>query len=166
MSKITSKSIESRYISSLDDGLPEIFVGLSILVASVFLWTGMVWMVGIFLPLFFPAFREARRQLLKPRIKNNDKFTSQQTQALKQLFLLTTLVGVLFLLLIGLFSVSDILSNKIIDLMRSNFLLITGFMFSLLWIFRCLRENFFIADERFIWPYMGTAHPSKSSEAI
>jgi hypothetical protein len=97
------------------------------------------------------AFQEARRRLIEPRIGNQNKVSYQQAQAQVQLFVLTSLlVGVMFLILIGLFSVPDFLSKEIIDLLRSNFLLIMGFVFSLIlvcsaWVLRAKRFYLYAA---------------------
>ena len=135
MSTITSNKIDNRIASYHKDGLMDIFIGCAIFFAGLFLWTEMIWMAGIFIPVLLPSFQAARKRFLEPRIGKLPQNTKQQTQTQKVLLMTTLLLGLLFLAGIGMFYAYGELSGPLNDWLRPNFLLVLGIIFSSVWLF-------------------------------
>ena len=135
MSTITSNQIDNQIASYHKDGLMDIFIGFAIFFAGLFLWTEMVWMAGIFIPVLLPSFQAARKQFLEPRIGELPHNSQQQAQAQKVLLMTTLLLGVLFLAGIGMFYAYGELSGPLNEWLRPNFLLVLGIIFAGMWLF-------------------------------
>ena len=118
-----------------NDGLMDLFIGFAIFFAGLFLWTEMVWMAGIFIPVFLPSFQSARRRFLEPRVGKLPKDSQQQTQNQKVLFSVTLLLGLLFLAGIALFFAYDALSGPLNEWLRQYFLFVLGIIFGSVWFF-------------------------------
>jgi hypothetical protein len=95
----------------------------------------MVWMAGIFIPVFLPSFQAARKRFLEPRIGALPPNSQQQSQNQKVLLLVTLLMGILFLAGIGMFFAFDTLSGPLNDWLRNYFLIVTGIIFASVWLF-------------------------------
>jgi hypothetical protein len=134
MSTITSNKIDNRFASYHKDGLMDLFIGFGIFFAGLFLWVGMVWMAGIFIPVLLPSFQAARKRFLEPRIGKLPPSTEQQAQTQKVVLLTTLLLGVLFLAGIGMFYAYGELSGPLNDWLRPNFLLVLGIIFACVWL--------------------------------
>jgi hypothetical protein len=135
MSTFTSNNSDSRIFSYQNDGLIDLFIGFAIFFAGLFLWTEMVWMAAIFIPVFLPTFQSARKRFLEPRIGKLQQSSQQQIQNQKVLFSITLLLGVLFLAGIAMFLAFDLLSGPVNMWLKSYFLLVIGIVFSSVWIF-------------------------------
>jgi hypothetical protein len=138
MSSITSNEIDNQLASNQKDGLMDIFIGFAIFFAGLFLWADMVWMAGIFAPIFLPSFQAARKRFLERRIGELPHDSHRQAQAQKVLFTITLLLGVLFLAGVGMFYAYDWISGPVNDWLRHNFLLVLGLVFGGVWIFAAL----------------------------
>ena len=135
MSTLASKKIESRYITYQQDGLLDIFIGLGIAFAGLFLWAGLVWLVGIFVPVFTPTFQAARRRFVQTRIGYQDQNPRGQVQTQKLVFSITLLLGILFLAGIMMFLAYDMMSGAVNAWLRQHFLLVLGAIFGSVWVF-------------------------------
>jgi hypothetical protein len=131
----TKREMDSRYILYHEDGLLDIFIGLGIFFAGLFLWGEMVWMVAIFIPIFMPTFQSARKRFLQPRVGKLDHDPKLQAQSQKILLYSTLLLGVLALAGVGMFFAFGILSGKVNDLIRGYILIILGALFASVWVF-------------------------------
>ena len=131
----TKQEIDSRYILYHKDGLLDIFIGLGIFFAGLFLWSEMVWMVAIFIPIFMPAFQSARKRFLQPRIGTLDYDPKLQAQGQKILLYTVLMLGVLALAGVGIFFAFGILSGRVNDLIRGSILIILGALFASVWVF-------------------------------
>ena len=134
MSTITSDKIDNQLTSYYKDGLMDIFIGLAIFFTGLFLWTEMVWMAGIFIPILLPSFQAARKRFLEPRIGKLPHHSQQQVQNQKIFLMIALLLGVLFLAGIGMFYAYGELSGPLNDWLRPNFLLVLGIIFSSVWL--------------------------------
>ena len=99
------------------------------------MWTEMIWMAGIFIPVLLPSFQVARKRFLEPRIGSLPIDPRQQAQAQKILLITTLLLGVLFLAGIGMFYAYGELSGPLNNWLRPNFLLVLGIVFAGMWLF-------------------------------
>jgi uncharacterized membrane protein len=135
MSTLTSNKNENRYALFHKDGLLDVFIGFGIFFAGLFLWTEMVWMAAIFVPIFLPAFQAARNRFLHPRLGNLDHDPRFQAQAQKILFSVTLLLGILLLAGVGMFFAFGEMSGPVNDWLRQYFLLVIGFIFAGVWVF-------------------------------
>lgn len=135
MSIQTSKEADNRISLYQQDGLQDIFIGLGILFAGLFLWTEMVWMAAIFIPVFLPTFQAARKRFLEPRIGILHPNSKQQAQNQKVLLYAALLLGILMLAGIGMFFVFDLQSGPVSDWIQQYFLLAIGMIFASVWTF-------------------------------
>ena len=135
MSATISNKIDKRIAAYHQDGLLDIFIGFAIFFAGLFLWTEMVWMAGIFIPVLMPSFQAARKRFLQPRIGDLPASSHQQAQAQKVLLLTSLLFGVLFLVGIGIFFAFGVMSGPLNDWLRNYFLLVIGIIFAGAWLF-------------------------------
>lgn len=135
MSTLTSNKIENRISTYHNDGLMDLFIGFAIFFAGLFLWTEMVWMAAIFIPVFLPSFQAARKRFLEPRIGKLPQSSQQQAQNQKALHWVTLLLGVLFLAGIGMFFAYGVMSGPLNDWLRNYFLLVIGAIFASVWLF-------------------------------
>ncbi|MFC1996434.1 hypothetical protein ACFLXI_02355 [Chloroflexota bacterium] len=135
MSTLASNKSESQYVLYNKDGLLDIFIGLGIFFAGLFLWTEMVWMAGVFIPIFLPSFKAARKRFLLSRIGSLDQDQQQQGQAQKLIFSGALLLGVILLVGIGLFFAFGFMSGAVNEWLRQYFLLIIGIIFATVWVF-------------------------------
>jgi len=135
MFPLNSNKADRRMAANYNDGLIDILIGFAIFFAGLFLWSEMVWMVAIFIPIFLPAFQTARKRFLHPRTGNPDHDSQVLAQAQKTLFSVTLLLGILLLTGIGLFFVFGEMSGPVNDWVRQYFLLVIGFIFSGTWVF-------------------------------
>jgi len=134
MSSITSNKIDNQLASYHKDGLMDIFIGFAVFFAGLFMWTEMVWMAGILIPVLLPSFQMARKRFLEPRIGKLMRTSHQQAQTQKNLLMATLLLGVVFLAGIGMFYAYGELSGPINDWLRPNFLLVLGIIFASVWL--------------------------------
>jgi hypothetical protein len=134
MSTLSSSKIEAKFAGFHEDGLVDIFIGIGVILAGLFLLTEMVWMAAIFIPTCLPSFRTARKRILESRLESGIPSAQKQMMNQKYMFLITILLGVMVLagsvmgLSIGL------LSNHFQDWFQHNFLLILGMVFAIVWI--------------------------------
>ena len=135
MSTITSRKINSSIGFYHKDGLLDIFIGLGIFFAGLFLWTEMVWLSGIFIPVFMPSFLAARKRFLQPRFGNPDHNLQQPVQAQKLIFLIILLLGGLLLAWFLMSFIFGFMSGPINEWLRQYFLLMIGIIFAIVWIF-------------------------------
>lgn len=134
MSKVKRES-EFRYFFYHQDGLLDIFIGLAILFSSQLIRTDLVWMIGVYFPIFLPSWNSARRRLLQYRIgdlKIDSRLHSGRDKAKKQI---TRLLGGLILAGVGLFIAIALLSGLTNEWLRSTIPLILGIVFATIWIF-------------------------------
>jgi len=135
MSALNSKETDNRIFLYHNDGLLDIFAGLGILFAGFFLWTEMVWMAGIFIPVFLPSIQAARKRFQEPRIGSLVRDSHQQAQNQKVFLYVALLMGVLFLAGIGMFLSFDLISGPVNIWLRKYFLLVIGLIFASVWSF-------------------------------
>ena len=135
MFTLTSNKNDNRVFSNHNDGLMDLFIGFAIFFAGLFLWTGMVWMAGIFIPVFLPSFQAARKRFLEPRIGELSHNSRQQAKNQKALLWVTLLLGGLFLAGIGMLFVFGEMSGPLNDWLRNYFLLVMGVIFASVWLF-------------------------------
>jgi MFS family permease len=135
MSTLTSNNIENHISAYHKDGLTDLFVGFAIFFAGLFLWTEMVWMAAIFIPVLTPSFQAARKRFLEPRIGELPQSSQQQAQNQKVVLWITLLLGVLFLAGIGMFFAYGVMSGPLNDWLRNYFLLVIGVVFASVWLF-------------------------------
>jgi MFS family permease len=133
MSALTSNNIDNRISADPNDGLVDLFIGLGILIAGLFLLTEMVWLVAIFIPTFLPSFQAARKRFLEPRIARSGVKAQQHIHDQKIFLYTVLLVGMLFLGGIGLFFISDLLSSPFSNWLRQYILLVIGLIFGSVW---------------------------------
>jgi hypothetical protein len=134
VSKIKSES-EFRYFFYHQDGLLDIFIGLAILFSSQLIRTDLVWMIGVYFPIFLPSWNSARKRLLQYRIgdlKIDSRLLSGRVKVKKQI---TRLLGGLILAGVGLFIAIALLSGSTNEWLRSTTPLILGIVFANIWIF-------------------------------
>lgn len=135
MSTLITNNTDNRIFSHYDDGLMDLFIGFAIFFAGLFLWTEMVWMAAIFIPVFLPSFQAARKRFLEPRIGELPQSSQQQAQNQKILLSVTLLLGVLLLGGIGMFFAFGFMTGSFNDWLRQYFLLILGSVFASVWLF-------------------------------
>jgi hypothetical protein len=135
MSTLTSNDTKSRYIFYHKDGLLDLFIGFAIFFAGLFLWTEMVWMAGIFIPVFLPSFQSARQRFLQPRIDKPSYSPRQQAQTQKLFFFMALLSLGMLLAGIGMLFVFGLMSGSANDWIRQYFLFTIGIIFAGAWIF-------------------------------
>ena len=135
MSTLTSNKKGDQFAFFLEDGLLDLFVGLGVAFAGLSILTGMIWMAGIFIPVFLPSIQAARKRLLAPRIGKMVQNSQQQAQTQRLLFSYTLLLGILFLAGIVLFLAFDFMSGPINNWLRQHFLLLLGTIFGSVWAF-------------------------------
>ncbi len=112
----------------------DIFVGLAILTAGLYLWADMVWMAGIFVPVFLPAWKAARERFVDRRMGAWDHALHLRTQSQKVLLYFTFLIGVFLLAGIGLFFAYGVISGSALEGLRAFFLLGLGGVFASVWV--------------------------------
>jgi hypothetical protein len=127
--------MENKYTLYHKDGLMDIFIGLGIIFAGLFIWTELVWMAAIFIPVFLPSFQAARKRFLQTRIGELEHNSQQEEKAQKLILSITMLLGVLFLAGIGMFLAFDFLSGAVNEWLRNYFLLMLGTIFGGVWAF-------------------------------
>jgi hypothetical protein len=111
----------------------DIFIGLGITFAGLFLWTGMFWMAGIYIPILLPSFQAARRRFLQSRVRHLANIPRQQGQGLKVLFSMTLLSGVFLLAVIVMFFSVGFIPGSVNAWLRQYFLLVIGIIFASMW---------------------------------
>ena len=131
----TKQEIDNRYVLYHKDGLLDIFIGMGIFFAGLFLWSEMVWMAAIFIPIFMPVFQSARKRFLEPRVGELDHDPNSQAQGQKVLLYTTLLLGVLVLVGVGMFFGYSLISGSVNDWIRNYFLVILGAIFGSVWVF-------------------------------
>ena len=129
-----SRNKEHRYAPYHKDGLVDIFIGLGIIFAGLFLWKDLVWLAAISIPVFWPSFQAARVRLLQSRIGKLEYNSQQEAQAQKFVFSATLVLGLLFLAGIGMFFAFDFMSGMLNDLLRRYFLVVLGMIFGSVWV--------------------------------
>jgi hypothetical protein len=135
MSALTTNKLENKYTLYHKDGLMDIFIGLGVIFAGLFIWTELVWMAAIFIPVFLPSFQAARKRFLQTRIGELEDNQQQVAQAQKLILSITLLLGLLFLAGIGVFLAFDFMSGAVSEWLRQYFLLILGAIFGGVWVF-------------------------------
>jgi len=122
----------NRYLFAYQkDGLVDIFIGLGVLFAGLFLITEMTWMVAIFVPTFLPVFQAARKRYLEPRLDEvrSDPEAAHQNQ--KNVRIVTVMMGLL--LSAGIALLFGILSDSFSWWLKEYFLLSFGIIFAGAW---------------------------------
>jgi hypothetical protein len=129
----TKLETDRRYFLEYRDGMVDIFIGLGILFAGLFLVSDMPWMAGIFIPLFLPSWKAARERLHRRRslLLENDPFSRAQGQ--KVLLSITLLIGTLVLVGIGALLAPGLLSVPAMEWLRAYFLVGLGGIFAIVW---------------------------------
>ncbi len=141
MSTSKFKYTKNRIFLSHNDGLIDLFIGFAILFAGLFLWTEMVWMAGIFVPVLLPSFQAAQKRFLEPRIGELSQNYQQQVQSQKVVFSITLLLGVLLLGGVGMFFAFGFTTGPFNNWLRQYFLLIIGVIFSSVWLFAAAMQK-------------------------
>ena len=134
MSLTKAKKLDDQYFPNNQDGLPDIFVGLGVFFAGIFLKTELFWMAAIFIPTLMPSFQAARKRFLSSRTDKLDQNHTQTAKANNLKFAVTILLGLIFLTGSILFLSFSFLSNPVIIFLREYFLLMIGLIFSSIWI--------------------------------
>jgi len=159
MSTLTSNNIKSRYILYHKDGLLDLFIGFAIFFAGLSLWTEMVWMAGIFIPVFLPSFQAARKRFLQSRISKPSYSLQQQAQTQKLFFFMALFSLGLLLAGIGMLFAFGLMSGPVNDWLRQYFLFAIGILFAGVWIFAgaMLKVNRFYLYAVFTFISLGIA---------
>ena len=134
MSTISTKEINSCYDSYYKDGLIDVFLGLALMFAGLFLWADKIWMGAIFVPAFTPAFQATRKRFLHSRLGNLNDEPQLQAPNQKVLLSVTLLLGLLMLVGTGTFFLFNF-SGAFSEWMQSYFLLIFGGVCASMWVF-------------------------------
>ena len=145
MFTLATKKAENDFTFYQNDGLVDIYIGLGILFAGIFLWAEKFWMAGIFIPVLLPSFQVIRKQVLEPRIGFSFPTSTQQANNHKVNQHLKLLLGILVVFGISILFVFIFLSLSEIDWFRRNYLLVIGMIFSSTWIIAGVMLN--------IWRY-------------
>lgn len=92
-----------RHTAIIDDGILDIFVGWIFFFAGLMLFTGKVWLSGLFIAIFIPALWSARHHLPRPRLSKHDISLTvrRHFQPLSQKGLNSKTAGILSLILAG-----------------------------------------------------------------
>ena len=128
-----NNEMNAPLIAYQEDGLVDIFIGLGIFCAGLFIRTELAWMVAIFVPTFLPAFQAARKRYLKPRMNESDHGTQQQVQSQKNVLFITFMLGLLLFAGLAMFYGFGMLTGPVNDWIRHYFLLILGGVFASVW---------------------------------
>lgn len=91
----------NQYAGYHRDGLLDIFIGLGVVFAALFLWADMPWMVAILAPLFLPVWRSAREKFLGNRVQDEELKGGRGRNSSKAVLVLAVFLGVA--LLAGIF---------------------------------------------------------------
>jgi len=129
-----SQEFENKFLLYPKDGLVDIFIGVGIMVAGLFMWAEMPWIVGAFIPILLPPFKKSRAQFLYRRIGNLRDEYYGQTQQQKALGYITVLMGALVLVGIGIFFAFSKISGEVNEWLPSNFQLVLGGIFCNVWV--------------------------------
>jgi len=135
MNKLISNDTNNTLLFYPGDGLLDIFIGLGILFAGLFLWTGLVWMVAIFIPTLLPSFQAARRNFLENRIGIQALDSHRQVPAQKLQLAMTMMFVVLLLVGIGMLFAFGFMSGSLNEWLRQYFLLAFGLIVAGVWLF-------------------------------
>ena len=98
MDKINLRALERRaYLSYHQDGILDIFIGLSILLFGLWILADMAYLAGAFVAIFTPIYAQVKKQITVPRL-GYVKFTSSRTAKIQKNILVLVIAGVLTLI--------------------------------------------------------------------
>ena len=98
MNKIDLKKLERKaYLSYHQDGILDIFVGLSILLFGLWILADMAHLAGAFVAIFTPIYAQVKKQITVPRL-GYVKFAPSRTAKSKKTISLLTITVVLALI--------------------------------------------------------------------
>ncbi len=154
-SKESDKSISLYH----KDGLLEIFIGLGVMFAGLFMLAEMVWLVAIFIPIFLPSFQAARKRFLQPGIGSLEHNSMPQAQTKKVFSSVTLLCVALLVAGIGMFFGFGVISGPVNDWLQQYFPLAIGVIFACAWIAAAamLKSNRFYLYAAFTFATLGAA---------
>lgn len=96
---INLKENETKsYMYYHNDGLIDIYVGLSILLGGICMLTDIIYLAGVFPVLCLPVYRSIKKSVTAPRIKNI-KFPPEYKARASKTILTVAIIGVLVLVL-------------------------------------------------------------------
>lgn len=92
--------LRRMYMSYIDDGILDVFVGGIALLAGLMLFSDMIWMAGIFVAIFLPLVWSVKEKVTIPRLRKEelDPNTARRSSKILALFL----VGLLLFAILGL----------------------------------------------------------------
>ena len=127
------QELKSKGLSSLDDGLLDIFIGIYIIFAAVSIWSELFWLIGILVPILIPVYQVARN-----RNKNDQSTTTKKpvdaSINLQKPYIISLYLGLLFLFGVALLAIFAGLIPIDSSLFREYIFLILGFVFGTTWI--------------------------------
>lgn len=88
------------YMSYLDDGILDIFVGCIALLAGLMFFSDMFWMAGVYVAIFLPIVWSAKERVTMPRLRKEELDPAAARRSSK--ILVAFLVGLLLLAMLGL----------------------------------------------------------------
>ena len=106
MSKLRKdERLRRLYMSYIDDGILDMFVGFIALFAGLLMFTDMLWMAGVYVAIFLPTVWSIKEKVTMPRLRREELSPDTAKSSTKMLgafiagLLLFMVLGVLFLLL-------------------------------------------------------------------
>jgi hypothetical protein len=87
------------YMSYLDDGILDLFLGSIALLAALTLTTDMVWMAGVFVAAFLPVIWSVKEKITMPRLRRDDLDPTAAGRS--RVFLLSIAVGLVLFAFLG-----------------------------------------------------------------
>jgi hypothetical protein len=125
---------EDFYWHFQNDGLVDIFIGLILTFAGLFLYVGMFWMVGACIPIFLPVYQSVRKRMqtftIGPMVSVSEKENDPKPRMSLYLFwTFMLLIGCLIFLLVGW------ISGSLNIWLRQNMMIILGLFFGSTWMF-------------------------------
>jgi hypothetical protein len=130
-----SNSSETPIRYNQNDGFVDIFIGLGIFFAGLFLWFEKVWMIAIFIPALMPSFQAIRERVIETRIGKSDPNANQYVINQKITLYILLIIGISVLSVFVIFFVFKFHSLPGIAIFQQYILLVLGMIFTSLWIF-------------------------------
>lgn len=101
MSKLREdERLRQLYMSYLDDGILDIFVGCIALLAGLMFFGDMFWMAGVYVAIFLPIVWSVKEKVTMPRLRKEDLDPAAARRSSK--ILVALIVGLLLLVILGL----------------------------------------------------------------
>lgn len=101
MGKLQSdERLRRLYMSYIDDGIVDLFVGCIALLAGLMFFADMFWMAGVYVAIFLPIVWSVKEKVTMPRLRKEELDPKAARRSSKML--LAVLVGLLLFVMLGL----------------------------------------------------------------